>query len=67
MIYIVNQKNKLTDFHFFAGFSNKEDIMNSREILIYLAIKFEGDWDSIYSAINIKEEFDEKEAMKMIK
>ena len=41
--------------------------MNSREILIYLAIKFEGDWDSIYSAINIKEEFDEKEAMKMIK
>lgn len=41
--------------------------MNSRDILIYLAIKFEGDWDSIYSAINIKEEFDEKEAMKMIK
>ena len=31
------------------------------EILAYFAIKYDGDWDKIYSAINKKEKVDSKE------
>ena len=31
------------------------------DILIYFAIKYEGDWDKIYSAINKKEKVEQKD------
>lgn len=40
--------------------------MNSREILLYYALKFNGNWGAIYDAISSKEELDEKEAQKVI-
>lgn len=41
--------------------------MNSQEILLYYSLKFSGDWDSIYEAVESKEELDEKEAKELIK
>ena len=40
--------------------------MNSQEILLYYSLKFSGDWDLIYQAVESKEELDEKEAKKLI-
>lgn len=36
------------------------------DILIYFAVKYEGDWDKIYSAINKKEKVDQKELEEML-
>ena len=41
--------------------------MDSREILLYYSLKFSGDWNSIYNAIESKEELDEKEVRELIK
>ena len=41
--------------------------MNSREIMLYFSQKYSGNWDRIYEALELKEEFDEQEAMKVIK
>ena len=41
--------------------------MNQREILLYLSLKFLGDWDKIYECISNKEEIDLKEAEKLVK
>ena len=41
--------------------------MKSRELLIYLSIKYEGDWDKIYQAIQVREAVDVNEAEKVIK
>ena len=47
--------------------------MNSREILIYYAIKYKGNWDLIFDAVNVvqnpesKTEIDEDEAKKVLK
>ena len=40
--------------------------MESREILLYYAIKFRGDWNKIYSAIHDKEELDIEDAQKVV-
>ena len=39
--------------------------MESREILLYYAIKFKGDWDKIYNAIHNKEEINLEEIQKV--
>ena len=36
-------------------------MLDIRKFIIYLAVKYQGDWDLIYSAIKEKEEFDEDE------
>lgn len=41
--------------------------MRGREILIYLSLKYEGNWDDIYHALTIKEVFDIEEANRQIK
>ena len=41
--------------------------MEAREILLYWSLKYLGNWDHIYSALQTKEEFDEKEAKELIK
>ena len=40
--------------------------MESREILLYYAIKFKGDWGKIFDAIETKKEIDEKDFEKVI-
>ena len=40
--------------------------MDSREILLYYAIKYRGDWNRIYEAIHNKEELDIEEAQKVV-
>ena len=40
--------------------------MKPREILIYYAIIHEGNWDKIYEALALNEDFDEKEAKRII-
>ena len=40
-------------------------MMKSRELLVYLSIKYEGDWDKIYNAIQMKEKVDIDEARKV--
>ena len=40
--------------------------MNSREILLYYALKFQGDWNKISQVIQEKKEIDEKEATNLI-
>ena len=40
--------------------------MNSREILLYYSIKYLGDWDKIYQALQLKEELDLNEVEKVI-
>lgn len=66
MIYIVNHKNKLTQTRFSRGLNNKEAIMEAREILLYFAIKFKGDWNKIYEEVAKKEKPDFEEAKKVI-
>lgn len=41
--------------------------MNSNEILLYLSLKYEGNWEKIYQAITEREEIDEKQACEVIK
>lgn len=41
--------------------------MNSREILVYLSLKYNGDWDNIFSDISLHKEYDEKEVQAEIK
>ena len=41
--------------------------MKPRENLLYLALKYKGDWDLIYKHLSNHLEFDEKEAEKVIK
>ena len=41
--------------------------MEPREILLYLSMKYSGDWDKIFEAIQNKEEYPEKEVQKAIK
>ena len=40
--------------------------MDSRENLLYLALKYKGDWNPIYEDISNHEEIDEEEAKKLI-
>jgi DNA processing protein len=40
--------------------------MDQRKILLYLALKYEGDWDKIFAVISNHEEYDEKEANELI-
>jgi len=40
--------------------------MNSREILVYLSLKYDGDWDKIYSDVSSKKEHDEEEVKKAL-
>lgn len=40
--------------------------MEARKVLIYLAIKYGGNWDNIYKALSDKELIDEKQAKKVI-
>ena len=40
--------------------------MDSREILVYLSLKYDGDWDKIYSDISSKVEHDEEEVKKAV-
>lgn len=40
--------------------------MTQEETLLYLALKYEGDWDRIYEEITSNKEVDEKEAMRLI-
>ena len=40
--------------------------MESREILLYLAVKYKGDWDQIYMDLSGHKEIDEKEAKTLI-
>ena len=40
--------------------------MNSRENLLYLAVKYKGEWDPIYEDIKAHKEVDEKEAKSII-
>lgn len=41
--------------------------MDSREILIYLSLKYEGDWDDIYKHIDNKLPLDDEEAEELLK
>ncbi len=38
---------------------------NGSDILIYLSVKYRGNWDKIYDAINQREEVDQEEVQKM--
>lgn len=40
--------------------------MDSRKILVYLSLKYNGDWDKIYSDISSHIEYDEKEVEKAL-
>ena len=40
--------------------------MDSRENLLYLALKYKGDWNPIYEDISNHAEIDEEEAKKLI-
>ena len=40
--------------------------MNSRENLLYLAVKYKGEWDPIYEEIKAHKDVDEKEAKRLI-
>ena len=40
--------------------------MTTREIAIYFSLKYKGDWEKIFNAFSTKEEFDEKEAKKVL-
>ena len=52
---------------FFRGFNYRRIIMNSREILVYLSLKYRGDWDEIYSEISLHKEYDEEEVQKVVR
>lgn len=39
--------------------------LSSREILLYLTLKYGNDWDKIYSVIRNKEDIDYKDAEKV--
>lgn len=41
--------------------------MKDRDLLLYLALKFEGDWDQIYATVTQKELIDEEEAKVYLK
>ena len=41
--------------------------MKSHDILVALSIKFNGDWDQIYTFISTKQQLDEDEAKKLLK
>jgi len=40
--------------------------LSSRDILLYLTLKYNGDWDKIYNAIRNKEDIDYKDAEKVL-
>ena len=40
--------------------------MESKEILVYLSMKYDGNWDKIYDAIANKEELEEEEVLKTL-
>ena len=40
--------------------------MKSREVIIYLAIIHKGNWEEIYQALTLKEEFEEEKAKKVV-
>ena len=60
-------KGELANSSFLTRLINEGVNMNSREILLYYALKFKGDWNKIYDAIQSKLEIDPKEAEKIIK
>lgn len=40
--------------------------LNSREILLYLTLKYGNDWDKIYQAIRNREDIDYEDAEKVV-
>ena len=40
--------------------------LSGRDILLYLTLKYNGDWDKIYNAIKNKEDIDYKDAEKTL-
>lgn len=40
--------------------------LNSREILLYLTLKYGNDWDKIYQAIRSREDIDYEDAEKVV-
>jgi DNA processing protein len=40
--------------------------LSGRDILLYLTLKYNGDWDKIYNAIRNKEDIDYKDAEKVL-
>ena len=40
-------------------------LLNGREVLLYFSLKYAGDWDKIYLALEHKEKFDEEEFVKL--
>lgn len=40
--------------------------LSAREILLYLTLKYKGDWDKIYNAIENKEDIDYEDAERVL-
>ena len=41
-------------------------MITARQVLIYLSLKYEGNWDKIYNAIKTKEDIDSNEIGKIV-
>ena len=41
--------------------------INARDVILYLSLKYKGDWNSIFTAVRTKEKFDKEHYKELVK